>query len=61
MAQTVYVEVVSYDTDEVVRSLGPMPEWKADKVEMGLLRHMNHDKYFTRIVGQSISARVEDA
>lgn len=41
----VYVEVVELETGEVERRLGPMSEAKADKVERGILRNLNTEKY----------------
>jgi hypothetical protein len=52
----VYVEVVSFVDDEhyrngeVVKRMGPMSEWKAEKVEGGLLINLNYEKFFTRVV-----------
>jgi hypothetical protein len=48
----VYVEVVKWDDggEEVVKRMGPMSEWKAEKVEMGLLINMNVEAYFVRTV-----------
>ena len=57
MSQTVYVEVVDNRTDEVIKRVGPMPEWKAGRVEMGLVMQLDYEHYFTRIVGQSIDER----
>lgn len=47
------VEVLQYvdgGGDEVVKTLGPMPESKAKKVEDGLNRNLNHESYWTRQV-----------
>ena len=47
------VEVLQYvdgGEDEVVKTLGPMPESKAKKVEDGLNRNLNHESYWTRQV-----------
>jgi len=49
----VKVEVLRYaddGEDEVVKTLGPMPESKATKVENGMNLNLNHDKYWTRQV-----------
>lgn len=48
-----YVEIVNYDTDEVVKRMGPMSERKADKVDNAANINLNHDKYYTRIVPAS--------
>jgi hypothetical protein len=45
-----YVEVVSYETGEVVKRMGPMSENKADKVESGFDRNLNHEKFYTRVI-----------
>ena len=46
-----YVEIVKFgELEEVVRRMGPMPEWKADKVAAGAEINLNHEDYFTRIV-----------
>lgn len=53
-----YVEVVQYGKNgggRVVKRLGPMSERKADKVDDGLNRNLNHEKFFTRIVSASES------
>ena len=49
----VRVEVLRYvddGEDEVVKTLGPMPEAKAKKVEGGLNRNLDHESYWTRQV-----------
>jgi hypothetical protein len=45
-----YVEVVECDTGEVVKRLGPMSENKADVVERGLDRNLDHERFHTRTV-----------
>ena len=46
-----FVEVVKYGNPEtVVKRLGPMPEYKANKVDGGLNINLNHEDYYTRIV-----------
>ena len=47
-----YVEIVAFHTGEIVKSMGPMSEWKAEKVEAGAQRNLDSDRYFTRIVRQ---------
>jgi hypothetical protein len=46
----VYVEIVNYDTGEVVSRMGPMSEHKAGRVEDGANINLDHENYFTRIV-----------
>ena len=45
-----YVEIVKLDTDEIVKKMGPMPEYKAERVERGASINLNHEYYYTRIV-----------
>ena len=46
-----YVEVVKHsEPEKVVKRMGPMPERKADKVDDGVNRNLNHEEYYTRIV-----------
>lgn len=49
MAQQCVVEVRKCGTDEVVKSMGPMPERKAEVAERGIQRNLNHDDYYTVI------------
>lgn len=44
------LEVVSFDTDEVVRRLDVTnkTESQVEKIERGLMRNMDLDKYFVR-------------
>ena len=45
-----FVEVVSYESDEVIRRIGPYAsERAADKAENGVMANMNHDAYYTRV------------
>ena len=47
------VEILRYvddGEDEVVKTLGPMLESKAKKVEGGLNRNLDHEQYWTRQV-----------
>ena len=48
-----YVEIVEYGTGEIVKSMGPMSERKANKVEGGANINLNHEEYFTRIINKS--------
>ena len=47
-----YVEIIRCLTDpeEVVKSMGPMSERKAEKVDAGAVINLNHTEYYTRIV-----------
>ena len=45
-----YVEIVEYEKGKVVKRMGPMFEYKADKVDDGANINLNHEKYYTRIV-----------
>ena len=47
-----FVEVVRFDTMEVVKRLGPNPYRQAERVARGVEINLNHDEYFTRIVAQ---------
>ena len=44
-----FIEVVEFDTDEVIERKGPYTERQADKIDNGMNINLNHDKYFTRI------------
>lgn len=45
-----YVEIVEDATGNIVKSMGPMSERKADRVEAGAFINLNHDKFSIRIV-----------
>jgi hypothetical protein len=46
-----YVEVVSYETGEVVKTLGPYAsERLAEKAERGVEANLDHENYYTRTV-----------
>jgi hypothetical protein len=45
------VEVVHIETEEVVKAIECNSERSAERVERGVLINMNHEDYFTRIVG----------
>ena len=49
-----FVEIVRYETDEVVKRMGPMDERKADKVDSGANINLNHDGYYTRIIEKEV-------
>lgn len=44
------IEVVEFDTGNVVKTLGPMPESKAEKCDSGMQHNLDHDRFYTRIV-----------
>ena len=44
-----FVEVIEYDTEKVVKKLGPMSEKKAEKVERGLNINLDQERFFTVI------------
>lgn len=45
-----YVQVVETETGNVERQIGCWSERDAEKVERGLLRNMNTDRYHTSII-----------
>lgn len=45
-----FVEVVDFDTNEVVKRLGPMSMNRAVLIDQGLTHNLNHARFFTRIV-----------
>lgn len=47
------VKIVNRDTLEVVESLGPMPRSTALRVERGVNINLNHDDYFTKVLGDT--------
>lgn len=47
-----YVEIRDYETDGLEKRLGPMSERKADKVDAGLTRQLDHDRFYTVIVSE---------
>lgn len=49
MVDTYYVEIVEFETNKVIKSMGPMSERKADRVDSGVTINLNHDRYFTRV------------
>ena len=50
MEEKFYVEIVKFDNDEIVKRMGPMNSWRADRVDTGANQNLNHEHYFTRIV-----------
>lgn len=49
-----YVEVAEIENPKnIVKRLGPMFERKANKVEAGIIRNLNDDVYFARVVRSS--------
>ncbi len=53
MADQCYVQIVDFQTDEIVKQMGPMTKWKADKVDRGVNINLNHDAYYTQLVDES--------
>lgn len=47
---THYVEIVSYETSEVVERMGPMEGRQAVRCANGIDINLNHDEFFTRVV-----------
>lgn len=45
-----FVEVVADDTGKVEKRMGPHAYKKAEKIESGLERNLDHNRYSTRIV-----------
>lgn len=52
-----YVEIIEYDTEEVVKSLGPMEKYRTEKVDAGMNINLNHEKYYTAIRQESDSGQ----
>ena len=48
--QTWKVQVIAYDTDEVIKEIAVPTERQADRVDDGLNINLDHEKYFTRVV-----------
>lgn len=48
MSEKVFVEIVRFDGEEVVKRMGPMPKHQADKVERGAEINLNHEKFYVR-------------
>lgn len=47
------IEVVECDTEKVIKIFTAYSQRRADLIENGLIRQLNHDKYFTRIVKEN--------
>lgn len=47
-----YVEIVNTETREVVKRIGPMSEWRADKVEDGANINLDHERFHTRVLAE---------
>lgn len=43
----IYVKIIELGTDKVVRTIGPLSQSAADRVERGVLINLNHDKFYT--------------
>lgn len=48
-----YVLIKDYETDSIVKKMGPMPERKADRVYSGASANLNHDDYFVVQVSEN--------
>ena len=48
-----YVQIVEYETDKVVKQMGPFPEKWAEKMDRGANINLNHENYYTKIMGES--------
>jgi len=46
-----FVEIVDSETQEVVKRMGPMNERNAGRVEEGVGINLNHEKFYTRVIG----------
>lgn len=53
MAEQFYVRIVEYETEEIVKQMGPFPERWAEKMDDGANINLNHDAYYTIILTQS--------
>lgn len=47
------IQVIYAETDEVVKELEATSKRDAEKIEDGLNRQLNHEKYYTQIVEES--------
>ncbi len=45
-----YVDIIQYDTDEVVETLGPYAsERQADRADSGVNINLDHERFYTQI------------
>ena len=51
-----YVQIVKFQDEEIVKEMGPMPEFKAEKVDDGVNINLNHEEYYTKIVEKPTSS-----
>lgn len=56
----VVVEVVEYETDEVIKRFGPMPDGKANRVDAGLQHNLDHSRFYTRIADHDMTTHKGD-
>lgn len=57
-----HVEIVSYKTGEVVKTLGPYAnERLAEKAERGVEANLDHENYYTRTVDAPTEPRRDEA
>jgi hypothetical protein len=47
-----YVEIVSYDDEQVIRRFGPHSSFKADQIEDGININIDHERFYTRQVDE---------
>jgi hypothetical protein len=45
-----YVQIIRKKDNKIVKEMGGMSEWKADKVTRGALLNLNCDEYYIDIV-----------
>lgn len=48
---SVYIQIREFKTDRLERELGPYPNQRiADRAEDGLMRQLDHDRFYTETV-----------
>lgn len=53
MSESQYVvEIVEDATEKVVKSMGPMPQSRAEKVADGVMINLDHDRFHVRLKEQ---------
>ena len=45
-----YVQIIRFEDDHAIETMGPMSEWKADRVDRGVNINLNHEAFYTLIV-----------
>lgn len=56
MADNYYVQIVQFSDDAIEKEMGPFTDRKADLVDGGVNRNLNHDKFFTKIIQKDVEA-----